>query len=194
MSNSHIIIITGLPCTGKTTIGKKIAAKFTLPLIHKDGIKELLFDTLGWKDRTWSKKLSELTYHLMFHYAEILLQAHQTFILESNFRPKVHDLKFAELAQKYRFQTLQLRCSADGKLLFQRFKERFERGERHPGHVDPETFDELRPQLEQGQDKPLALTSHILDIDTTNFQQVDYQAIFREIEKFLYSDHKKKSY
>lgn len=51
MSKISLIIITGLPGTGKTTLGRKLAEEFRLPFISKDDIKEFLFDNLGWKDR-----------------------------------------------------------------------------------------------------------------------------------------------
>lgn len=44
MSEPLIILITGLPCTGKTTLGYKLAKRYSLPFVHKDGIKELLFE------------------------------------------------------------------------------------------------------------------------------------------------------
>ncbi len=57
MSKTSLIIILGPPGTGKTTLGKRIAKDLNLPFVHKDGIKELLFDKLGWSDRVWSRKV-----------------------------------------------------------------------------------------------------------------------------------------
>ncbi|WP_425432548.1 AAA family ATPase [Hydrococcus rivularis] len=42
-----LILISGLPCTGKTTLARKIAQKLQLPLVCRDDIKESLFDSLG---------------------------------------------------------------------------------------------------------------------------------------------------
>ena len=47
MTKSLLIIINGAPCTGKTTLGRKLAKQLCLPFLSKDGIKEVLFDTLG---------------------------------------------------------------------------------------------------------------------------------------------------
>jgi adenylylsulfate kinase-like enzyme len=46
MSKPFVIIITGLPGTGKTTLGKHLTQRYHLPCLHKDGIKEILFDTI----------------------------------------------------------------------------------------------------------------------------------------------------
>jgi len=45
-----LIIVIRLPGTRKTTLGEKIAEKFSLPFVCKDDFKEMLFDVLGSKD------------------------------------------------------------------------------------------------------------------------------------------------
>ena len=45
-----VIIVSRPPCTGKTTLGQRIARELEFPFVNKDNIKELLFDRLGWKD------------------------------------------------------------------------------------------------------------------------------------------------
>jgi adenylate kinase family enzyme len=64
-----MILISGLPCTGKTTLARKIAQKFRLPLISRDDIKESLFDSLGWHDREWSKQLGVASYQLLYYFS-----------------------------------------------------------------------------------------------------------------------------
>lgn len=39
MKKSLLIIISGFSCTGKTTLAKKIAKRYSLPLISRDEIK-----------------------------------------------------------------------------------------------------------------------------------------------------------
>ena len=137
MMKPLVIIVSGPPCSGKTALGLRIAREFSLPFINKDGIKELLFDSLGWEDREWSKKLGFASYRLLYYFMELLLLARCSFIVESNFAPELDTAQFLNLKQKCEFESLQIQCVTDGEVLFQRFKERSESGERHPGQCGP---------------------------------------------------------
>lgn len=64
--SSILILISGFSCTGKTTLAKLIAKRYSLPLIGRDDIKESLYNSLGYKDREWSKKLGIASYDLLY--------------------------------------------------------------------------------------------------------------------------------
>lgn len=178
---TRLILITGLPCTGKTTIGKQIAKSLSLPYLYKDGIKERLFETLGWSDKEWSKKLSSAAYSLLFYFAEELLQAGQSFVLESNFSAERDASKLKALQEKYGFRAIEIQCVADGEELDFRFRKRWESGIRHPGHVDAETFDDMQPKLMQGRLPPLGLVGKYFEIDTTDFEKVDVEQVIKKL-------------
>ena len=177
-----LIIVSGLPCTGKTTLAQKIAGHFRLPLVTKDGVKEQLFDTLGWKDRDWSRQLSIASYSLLFYFIEAQLAAGRSLVVEGNFDPEVHGEKFLALQRAYGYEPLQIQCVTDGEVLFERYKQRGESGPRHPGHVDAETFEELKPSLLQGRLKPIAIGGGYIEVDTTDFSSVDYKRLFNAVE------------
>ena len=88
MDNFLIVIINGPPGAGKSTLALRLADEFRLPLLMRDQIKEVLFDTLGWKDREWSMKLGGASYELLFHRLEGQLKARKAAIIESPFLPK----------------------------------------------------------------------------------------------------------
>lgn len=175
-----IIIITGYPGTGKTTLGKHLAQKFSLPFISKDGIKEILFDDLGWKDREWSMKLGGASYDLMFYVAEALLACDRPFILETYFS-KVSEKEIDILKEKYKVLPLQIICDADAEIIKQRVRERFETGERHPGHVDHIRTNDLEKMIGEKYSK-LQIDGKSIRIDTTDFARVDYLSIYKFIE------------
>src|SRR5213079_1899630 len=102
-----LIIVSGPRCTGKTTLARGIAAELGLPLITKDGIKELLFDSLGWSDRDWSRRLGRATYPLLYYFVEAQLRAGRSHVVESNFYPAYSAEAFRALRRAHRFEPFQ---------------------------------------------------------------------------------------
>jgi predicted kinase len=185
MSKTLLTIIFGPPCAGKTTVGKRLAEAFNLPFINKDEIKELLFERLGWSDRSWSKLLSLASYDLLFYYTESQLRVGHSLIVESNFDASVHTRRFLDLKEKYGFVAFEIQCQAEGEVLLQRFKRRADSGERHPGHVDQVTITELRDTLRKGEQPPLGLGREVFKIDTTDFSTIDYPTLYRSLNSLL---------
>lgn len=182
-----LIVISGPACTGKTTLGRHIAQEFHLPFINKDGIKELLFDALGWKDRQWSQKLGRTSIGLLYHFAETLLKADQSLIIENVFRPEYATKEILDLKDRYCFEPFQIQCVADGQVTFQRFKRRSESGERHPGHGDHLNYDEFESFLLRGRSDPLDIGGRRFEVDTTDFEQIDYEVLFKAISEAIHT-------
>ena len=80
-----MLIVTGPPASGKTTIGRPLARALALPFLSKDLFKESLFDSLGGSDREWSRRIGLASTQLLFRCAEALLEAGHSCALESNF-------------------------------------------------------------------------------------------------------------
>ncbi|MDE7210411.1 MAG: hypothetical protein K2O03_03070, partial [Lachnospiraceae bacterium] len=53
----YCILVAGMPAAGKSTMAKAIAEKWSLPLLSKDSIKELLYDNIGFGSREEKGKL-----------------------------------------------------------------------------------------------------------------------------------------
>ncbi len=167
-----VIVISGLSCTGKTALGRRVAQEFRLPYFSKDTFKERLFDELGWSDRAWSKKLSLLSYKLLFDVLEAELAVGRSSIIEGNFDPAVHVPIFENLQQQYDFETFQIHCHAKPEILLERFRARWEGGSRHPGHADNVTLPEMEALVQQ---KPvrLELAGTTWDLDTSNLEVLE---------------------
>jgi predicted kinase len=193
MNKPLVIIISGPPCSGKTTLGQRIAAEFHLPLIYKDGIKERLFDTLGWSDRAWSKRLGNATYAILQYFIEIQLQGGVSFIVESNFPPDFGTEIFAKMRAQYDFEPFQIQCRTEGNVLLQRFIERGKSGERHPGHVETSTIDEFKEGLLQGRLDALRIGGTLYELDTTDFAKIDYATLFEAIQQAILMNAKRQA-
>ncbi len=176
------VIVTGLPCTGKTHLARCLASRFALPLACKDEYKELLFDTLGWGEREWSRKLSQAAEAALRHFLAAHARAGQSCLIESNFAPSAADALLA-IQQLDPFRPFQIVCRAEGEVLLARFVART--GQRHPGHGDEELLEELAPALLAADYAPLAIGGALWELDTSNPEEMDLEPLFCAIEVAL---------
>lgn len=189
MKRPLLIIVTGMPSTGKTTLANAIQAKTSFPLFSKDTLKELLFDTVGWSDRDWSKRVGVATYAILDYIIQEEMRAGHAIIVESNFKPEFDNEKFRKWQKAYNYQAVQIICRADSEVLFERFKSRAISGERHPGHADQDNLSEWREFFLKQDDINAALDieSREISIDTTLFQDVDVVEVLDEIDTITQS-------
>jgi predicted kinase len=161
-----VLVVTGPPAAGKTTIARELAAHLGLPLIAKDTIKETLFDELGTGDLAWSQRLGVATFGVMLAIAEESVTAGASLVLEANFS-RGGESRLAALPARF----VQVHCSAPLEVLLERYAAR----ERHPGHVDSERVTALREAVESGRHEPLELPGELIRVDTSD--SVDVVAI-----------------
>src|SRR5687767_9920970 len=131
-----IIIVTGRPAAGKSTLAKWLSQELKLPLVSKDRIREVLFDRLGWKDRKWAQELGKASVDMMFYFARAELEVGRSIIMDNSFYPLASNARFQALKEQYNVESIQIVCDSDRETLFQRFKSRADLGNRHPGHGD----------------------------------------------------------
>lgn len=148
------------------------------PLLAKDAYKETLFDTLGCRDREWSRSLSRASYALMFAHLEELLDANVHCIVEANFRAG-HEPRLRGLLARHK--CIQVLCKAEGRVLMERFAARAGSGSRHPGHVDLQSFEELRPELLIGRAEPLRLQGSLFEYDSSTATPAETSAFIGAI-------------
>jgi len=184
-----LILVTGQIASGKTSLAKALADKLNIALVSKDGLKEILFDTVGVGDREWSKKLGRATFSLLDHIVEAQLKAGNSIILESPLNPDFENKKFQDWQKKYGFKAVQIICQADERTLFERFKARALDSERHAGHQDAENLEEFEKILAAplGEQR-ISIDSTIITVDTNDFEKVDYDTISEEVSTIAKSN------
>jgi predicted kinase len=185
MPTPVLVIVHGLSATGKTTIAQRLAHELSLPFAGKDMFKEVLFDTLGWKDRAWSKQIGRASIALLFRFMETQLAAGASCVVECNFKSALATPEFLVLRERYAYEPIQILCRCDGQVLFERFRRRAESGERHPGHMDHLNYEEFASTLLRGATEPLDIGGRLIEVDTTDFDAVDYAAIIATIKQAL---------
>lgn len=190
--DNYIFIIFG-PCgAGKTTIANKISEQFAIPVLSRDTIKEMMFETLGWTDRVWSEKLGKSSYALLYLFTEKLLQTSSTFVIESNFNFDSLKEKIKELQLRYHFTPVFIRCFAKNEILFSRVIQRDESGERHPGHIYPTNYEEYKNMFIDVEENYLQSNFDITDIkckwievDTTEFSDNVFESLRTDLTKIV---------
>lgn len=170
-----LLIVNGRAATGKTTLARRLAREFVAPLIHKDGLKEPLYDTLGAPDRAASRRLGVATYAIQRAIAAELLMAGVSLILEANYREEFEGAPLRALITAHDARVAQIWLSAQPDVLIERFTQRAASAERHPGHRELAYMDEIRQTIAAPDDTPLALPGPLLSLDTTTFREQDQQ-------------------
>lgn len=180
-----IIIVTGRPASGKSTLAKWLAREMKVSLVSKDSIREVLFDRLGSRDREWAQVLGRASVDMMFYFAQAELAVGHSIIMDNSFHPPVSNPRFQALKEQYDAESIQIVCDSDRETLFQRFKTRAESGNRHPGHSDESVLEELYANLADTSSRILEIGGTVIEVDTTEFSRIDYQEILKQVEHYL---------
>ena len=133
-----IVVLTGRPATGKSALAALLHARFGWPVLAKDVVKEALFDTLGGGDRTWSRRLSNASFELLFRLVPRTLSAVPVGVLEGNFREPEHFARVRALACSMSARLLIVELRAADDIIGRRLRLRAADPARHPGHRDRE--------------------------------------------------------
>ncbi|MGH2542637.1 MAG: AAA family ATPase [Ardenticatenaceae bacterium] len=185
MAKPVVILVTGIPGTGKTTLGRHLARRFNLPYLHKDGFKETLYDAVGSVDYELSRKLGYGSMMLLYHVAEALLATGQSFVVEANFDPRLATREWLDVKQQYDFEPLQIQCVTQGEELLRRFITRASSGERHPSHPDHTYYESNQAALLAGRTENLAIGGQVVELDTTDFGRIAYASLYEAVANIL---------
>jgi predicted kinase len=163
-----LIIVNGAPASGKSSLAESLGEQLGFPTITRDAIKESLVDSLGAPDETTLHELGAAAYSVLSVIVDRLLQAGVSIVIESNFSHGVGERDLLPFLQRAR--AMQIICEAPADVLVDRYRERDEQGERHPGHQEatPETLEDLETSIVDGRYDPLKLDIPLIRVDTTD--------------------------
>jgi predicted kinase len=172
MTRRRIVLVSGPPAAGKTSLAVPLARLLGLPLIAKDDIKETLVDVLGDHDGDlgWSRKVGGASMELLWKLAERAPAA----VLEANFRS--HSAYERERLTRLEARIVEVYCRCPVDVLLRRFHERARTA--HPAH--PAT--DLTPEWIAEFDQPVGLGA-VIEVDTT--RPVDVDALATQVAALL---------
>lgn len=127
-----VILVNGIPGAGKSTLARPLAAELGIPLLAKDIVKESLFDTLGVKDRAWSRQMGVAAMNVL---SALVEHMPVPVVLDTNVSPE-HRHFFVDDCERAGVElVVEVFCAVPTELAFERYKSRVGTS-RHPGHCD----------------------------------------------------------
>jgi predicted kinase len=174
-NRKRVVLVSGAPGSGKTTVAVPLAAELGFPLLSKDIIKEQLFDAPGEGDGdplSWSRRLGAASMELIWTLARHFPQA----ILEANFRP--HSAYERSRISQLSDRVIEIYCVCPFEVASSRYSARARSGQHHPVHV----LRDLDHSIQSEYDGPVGIGT-VIEVDTTN--PVDPQSLARQIAPLL---------
>src|SRR5262245_20191183 len=100
-----LVVVTGPPGAGKTTLAHRLSRAIRCPLISRDEMKEGLVNTLR-RNNTFSADVNGYVYGVYFDTLERLLSSHITLVTEAAFQHKVWSPKLISLREIARIRLI----------------------------------------------------------------------------------------
>ncbi|PUA81890.1 AAA family ATPase [Nocardioides currus] len=124
MTARLVVVVSGLPASGKTTVGALLSERLSMAMIDKDAILESLFDTLGSPDQEVRTRLSRASDEVLYRLAE---NSHEAILVNWWH----HDTARTRLVNAAG-SVIEVFCDCPADVAVGRFAART----RHPGHHD----------------------------------------------------------
>ena len=194
----YLILIAGMPATGKATFAEYLSKRLGIPRACKNQVKEILFDHIGFQSTAEKRKLGITSNHILYYMAEAQMRTGGNIILENVFHDREKE-ELTALAKKYSYQILTVLFQGEIEKVYQRYMEREMSPARHRGHAalssypekdrmdscpPPIPLEEFREWIISMGISQFSLGERIL-VDTTDFTSVDYPKLVKQIESVI---------
>jgi predicted kinase len=136
-----LVLVTGLPATGKSTIAKNLARKLRGTLLRTDRIRRRLLEK-----PSYTQEEKELIYRVMFLISEYLLRSGVTVVLDGTFYLRSLRRQVYSLAGKAKSRLVIIECVCPEYVVRRRLERRAMR--RSLSDADYEVYKKLKAEYE----------------------------------------------
>ena len=194
----NVIVLAGMLASGKSTLSKHISNAFSYPVLEKDGIKEEIFDTVGFKCYTEKRNCDHAANAVLLHVLEAVLKSGGSAILDNNFDVQ-SAARLDALLERYGANCITVFLGGETEAFYQRYVERDRLHLRHPGHVVQERYplaegdspdhtmsrEEFDEKFVKRGMTDIKIRGHRIDIDATYPEKIDIVGIIEQIKGLL---------
>lgn len=147
-----LVVIQGAPGAGKTTLARRLKQDLALPILGKDDIKELLFETIPQSDRDFSRLQGAVAFDMLYAFAKRFLSQGSSVVIEGAFWTDISRKEIQNILDETNAEALELFCHVDEAVRQMRFEQRVIDGSRHSAHMDTDK-DIARPISDRSYEK-----------------------------------------
>lgn len=194
----HIIVLAGMPASGKSTVAKALSKAFGLPVLAKDDLKEAIFDTMGFRDYAEKRRTDHAANAVLLKCTKALLDNNQSMILDNNF-DSISSKALDELVCSYNCKCVIVFFGGNNDAFYRRYVERDRQNVRHLGHVlqlryPPEPGDalyhemsreEFREKFETRGIDQFQCTGERIELDATDPANINIEELIEKIRSLI---------
>ena len=196
---TRVIIIAGMPASGKSTVAKKLGAAFGYPILEKDDLKEALFDTVGFECYAEKRRLDLAAAAVLLRAADAMLKAGTSLIIVNNFRTDMEEA-VQQMLDSNKCSCVTVFFTGNADVFYKRYVERDLAHARHLGHIVQDHYPphpgditdyamtraEFAEKFEKLGMADFRINGKRIEVDATDPGLIDVSGLINEIKKAFF--------
>jgi predicted kinase len=180
MNKPLLVVITGMPASGKSTLAHLLSKETRLPLLSRDELKEGYINTAGISHNQVPDSVAIHIYESFFETAELLLSKEISIIVEAAFQDKLWRPKLAALSVRAAIKIII--CKVNPALASERFANRLSNDPGREKYHGDTSFNSLQKNNAWAEKyEPVKMDVPTLEVDTTD----NYKPSLEKIIQFI---------